>query len=279
MTKLIAFPWCGGKFTHLDFILPYLPNDAEHYVEVFGGSAAVLLNRDPAPIETYNDIDGDAVNFFRVLRDRTDDLVRAVSLTLYSREEFGIACMKESGVDDLERARRFYVRARQSFGAVVQLPTTDGYWGYSVARCAGKLMSWLKAPDMLCHIATRLKLLQIENRPYGRVIDAFDSPTTLFYLDPPYVPATRNFKKTYAFEMDDGGHVDLAKRLNGIKGRAVVSGYRCDLYDNLYSGWNRVDSCDRCLRVGRAKELRQESIWMNFEPAASHQAKQLTMFA
>src|SRR3972149_492337 len=85
--RLICFGWYGGKYNHLDWLLPLLP-EAHHYCEPFGGSAAVLLNRAPSPVETYNDIDGEVVNFFRVLRDKKDDLVEAIGLTPFSREEF-----------------------------------------------------------------------------------------------------------------------------------------------------------------------------------------------
>ena len=95
MGKLIAFGWYGGKFSHLHWLLPLLPK-TWHYCEPFGGSAAVLLNREPSPVETYNDIDGEVVNFFRVLRDKKDELIEAIGLTPFSREEWAIliGCVK-----------------------------------------------------------------------------------------------------------------------------------------------------------------------------------------
>jgi DNA adenine methylase len=94
MAKKIAFGWYGGKYSHLDWLLPLL-SKTTHYCEPFGGSAAVLLNREPSPVETYNDIDGQVVNFFRVLRDQKDQLIEAIGLTPFSREEFRIAIAKE----------------------------------------------------------------------------------------------------------------------------------------------------------------------------------------
>ncbi|MEW5958229.1 MAG: DNA adenine methylase, partial [Chloroflexota bacterium] len=105
--KFIAFGWYGGKFSHLDWLLPLLPQSV-HYCEPFGGSAAVLLNREPAPIETYNDTDGEVVNFFRTLRDQKDALIEAIGLTPFSREEFEKAISESTnGLTELERARRF----------------------------------------------------------------------------------------------------------------------------------------------------------------------------
>ena len=113
-SRKIAFGWYGGKFSHLDWLLPLLPY-THHYCELFGGSAAVLLNREPSPVETYNDIDGEVVNFFRVLRDQKDKLIEAIGLTPFSREELSIAVSQPTnGLSDLERARRFFVRARQT---------------------------------------------------------------------------------------------------------------------------------------------------------------------
>lgn len=112
--RRIVFGWYGGKFSHLERLLPKLPK-ARQYVEPFSGSAAVLLNREPSPVETYKDIDGDVVNFFRVRRDRHAEFIRAVSLTPFSREEFHIAINGSShGISDVERARRFYIRALPS---------------------------------------------------------------------------------------------------------------------------------------------------------------------
>src|ERR1700693_3461881 len=111
--KLIAFGWYGGKFSHQDWLLPLLPK-CHHYCEPFGGSAAVLLNRPPSPVETYNDIDGEVSTFFRVLRQDGDKLIRSIGLTPFSREEFFIACSTNGHkIPDFERARRFFIRARQ----------------------------------------------------------------------------------------------------------------------------------------------------------------------
>src|SRR3989304_10544081 len=86
LRKMIAFGWYGGKYSHLDWLLPLLP-ESHHYCEPFGGSAAVLLNRDPSPVETYNDIDGEVVNFFRVLREQKDELLYSIGMTPFWSEE------------------------------------------------------------------------------------------------------------------------------------------------------------------------------------------------
>jgi DNA adenine methylase len=125
--KMIAFGWYGGKFSHLDFILPNLPEDAVHFCDVFGGSASILINRNPAQVETYNDLDSELVNFFETLRNQGPKLIKAISLTPFSREELIKACRSEPKLTKLERARRFYVRARQTRTGLAQT-SSEGRW-------------------------------------------------------------------------------------------------------------------------------------------------------
>ncbi|MBN2207911.1 MAG: DNA adenine methylase [Candidatus Coatesbacteria bacterium] len=263
--RRIVFGWYGGKFTHLDWLLPCLPR-AHHYCEPFSGSAAVLLNRDPAPVETYNDIDGDVVNFFRVLRDRQDDLVRAIALTPFSREEFHLAINGGTeDITDLERARRFYIRARQARTGLAQTATL-GRWANckntSRSGMSGVVSRWLGGVEALDEIAGRLLRVQIENRPAVEVIRLYDGAETLFYCDPPYLHETRGDSKSYSFEMDNAQHKELAGVLNRCRAKAAVSGYRCDLMDEWYKGWSRYDAPVR--QCHSIKRPRQECLWMNY---------------
>ena len=267
--KMIAFGWYGGKFVHLDFILPHLPMDAEHFCDVYGGSAAVLINRVPAKVETYNDLDTELVNFFAVLRDQPDDLIRSIGLTPFSREELAKACGSSENLPPLERARRFYVRARQTRTGLAQT-SSEGRWAHCVltsrAGMAGAVSRWLGAVEGLPEIAQRLQRVQIENAPALEVIRRYDTPQTLFYLDPPYVHGSRGDSSAYGHEMTDKDHRDLAAVLHQVKGRAVLSGYRCSLYDELFGAWRRVDASEKI--CNSSKGIRRESLWMNFDPIA-----------
>lgn len=265
--KMIAFGWYGGKYSHLDFILPNLPNGETHFCDVFGGSAAVLINRKPAPLETYNDLDSELVNFFQVLRSEPDELIRQIGLTPFSREEIVIACRMDEGLSELERARRFYVRARQTRTGLAQT-SSEGRWAHCVltsrAGMAGAVSRWLGAVDGLPQIAQRLLRVQIENAPANEIILRYDDEKTLFYLDPPYVHESRGDKNAYGNEMSNEDHTVLARTLGTIKGRAVISGYRTKLYDKLFHDWYRIDAPEKI--INSSKGLRQECLWVNFAP-------------
>ncbi len=268
---MIAFGWYGGKYVHLDFILPHLPEDADHFCDVYGGSAAVLVNRPPAPAETYNDLDSELVNFFTVLRRQPEALIREIGLTPFSREELAIACQGEPDLPALERARRFYVRARQTRTGLAQT-SSEGRWAHCVltsrAGMAGAVSRWLGAVEGLPEIAQRLQRVQIENAPALEVVERYDTPRTLFYLDPPYVHGSRGDSAAYRHEMTDADHRELADLLHRIQGRAVLSGYRCVLYDELFADWHRVDAPEKL--CNSSKGLRGETLWMNFEPASDN---------
>lgn len=276
--KLIPFGWYGGKFSHLAWLLPLLP--ATHcYCEPFGGSAAVLLNRDPSQIETYNDLDGDVVNFFRVLRDQKERLIEVIGLTPFSREEFAIACQLEPEVSPLERARRFYVRARQVRTGLAQTATI-GRWANckqtSRRGMSGVISRWLGGVELLPEIAERLLRVQIENRPALEVIELYDSSNTLFYCDPPYLHETRGDTNAYSYEMTNSEHVQLAERLNAVKGLVVISNYESEFLDGLYPPKRWYKHVTPPKTIHSTKDMRREVLWTNYHP---HDFLQKELFA
>jgi len=267
----IAFPYYGGKYSQLKQLLGLLPNNCLHYCEPFGGSASVLLNRKPSPLETYNDVFEEVVNFFRVLRSQRENLIKQIKFTPFSRKEYLIALELPLDLSDLERARRFYVRARQvRTGLAGQ--ATKGRWAYCVGTSrrgvAGGVSRWLGGIEGLEELAKRLLNVQIEHSDAFECIKRYDSEKTLFYCDPPYLLEYRTGGKNYHKEMTASGHIELAKLLCQIKGRAAVSGYRCDLMDNLYEGWHRVDYK---VTLHSVKKEKIESVWMNYLPYSTSQ--------
>jgi len=227
----------------------------------------VLLNRPPALVETYNDLDGEVVNFFRVLRDHKRQLTQAISLTPFSREEFAAACVLDPRLPALERARRFYVRARQVRTGLAQSATL-GRWANcketSRAGMSGVVSRWLGGVEKLPEIAERLLRVQIENRPAVDIIRLYDSKRTLFYCDPPYVHATRGDPRAYSGEMSDRQHIELAAVLNSASGMVAISNYDCPLMNRLYPAprWRKVVGDRRTIHS--TKSRRAEVLWINY---------------
>ena len=265
--KIIAFGYYGGKYSHLDWLLPLLP-ECHHYCEPFGGSAAVLLNRPTSPVETYNDLDGEVVNFFRVLREKKSEIIESIGLTPFSREEFAKACELEPNLSSFERARRFYVRARQVRTGLAQTASI-GRW----ANCkntsrngmSGVISRWLGGIEDLGFIAERLLRVQIENRPAIDVINIYDSKDTLFYCDPPYIHGTRGDTKSYGYELTDDEHRQLAEVLNNVNGLVAVSNYQSKLMDELYASPKWKKHLSPLKTIHSTKDKRQEVLWVNYD--------------
>jgi DNA adenine methylase len=237
-------------------ILDLLPPH-ECYVEPFGGSGAVVLQKPPAFVDVWNDLDKSVVGFFQMLRDRPNDLIRVIQLTPVSRSELALAF--EDCDDPLEKARRFYVRAWQSRGGIARWRSG---WRYEVTASRGKsfVSNWNETYH-LWDIVERLKELQLECDDAVAVIKRFDAPTTVFYVDPPYLVETRSTSHfvEYAHEMDTDGHVELAEVLRNLQGGVILSSYPNALYEELYADWN-------CMHVQtRTRSARQatEVLWMS----------------
>ena len=231
----------------------------ECYVEPFGGAASILLQKPLSPLEVYNDLDSGVVNFFKVLRERPEEFIRAVQLTPMSREEYNLAW--ELSDDALEMARRFYVRAWQARRG----PSTQRKSGWRFQRTNTrhkKTTDDFNEIDGLWSIVARLKEVQIENDEGTKVIQRFDSQQTLFYVDPPYLTQVRSgswAKCCYVHEMTDDQHKNLAEVLHSVKGKVVISGYPSKLYEQLYSGWPSYTKRSRT----EMNFFRVEQIWVS----------------
>ena len=260
----------GGKFRLAHWVIAQMPNHT-CYTEAFGGAAGVLLQKPRAYAEVYNDLDGDIVNLFRVLRDSElrDQLIEQLVLTPYSREEFENAW--SMATTEVERARRTIIRAQMGFGSA---GATKGITGFRIdtKRQYGTAQSlWATYPEHLQVIGQRLSSVLIENRPAVQVLKDHDASTTLHYVDPPYVHDTRysgaKAGKIYRHEMNDDDHMKLLKTLLELEGMVMLSGYPSELYDDVLKGWNRVETKAR-ISAGRGTDTRTECLWIN--PAAQH---------
>jgi len=231
------FAYYGGKTRLADRIIQLLPQHA-HYVEPFAGSLAVLLAKPRAAMETVNDLDGDLMTFWRVLRDRPEELALHMALTPHARAEYQSAY--EPAADDVERARRIWVLLSQGRGGTLRRT------GWRFYRNPGA--STYSFPEYLAAYvnrvpacAERLAGVSLECRDALEVVlDYGQHPDVLLYCDPPYVGSTR--AANYRHEMTvDGQHREVASALAACKSSVVVSGYHSDLYDDLYDGWHRAE--------------------------------------
>jgi DNA adenine methylase len=261
MMKKVKRPplnYFGGKFRLAPWILGYFP-DHKIYVEPFGGGGSVLLRKQPSYHEIYNDLDGEVVNFFKVLRERPNELLRSIRLTPYSREEQRMSFIPAN--DELERARRMYVRAWQTHGGGRTQWSSGWRYEIGLARGTRQIENWNDIAG-LQGVIDRLKTIQIENDDAFHVITRFDTSETLFYCDPPYLPITRSERwkeKTYFFEMTVDDHVRLAELLNNVKGMVVLSGYDSELYRDLYAGWEMHAKTART----NYQNTKVECVWIN----------------
>ncbi len=248
----------GGKWTLAPWIIGHFPPH-RIYVEPFGGAASVLLRKPRVYSEVYNDLYGEVVNLFRVLRNpaQARELVRLVTLTPYSRTEFEEAYIADG--DPIEQARRTLARSFMGFGA---FSAAGGRTGFRTGfRRSGPAAAndWRHYPPVLAEAVERLRGVTIENRPAVDVIATYDDPAALFYVDPPYPLSTRGTDAWYAHEMTDDDHRTLAATLHACAGMVVVSGYACELYDReLFADWTRIERSTH----GDGARDRTEVLWI-----------------
>lgn len=265
-----ALRYFGGKWRVAPWVISHFP-DHTTYIEPFGGGASVLLRKTPAPFEVLNDADGDVVNFFKVLRERTSELLRAIEYTPFSRREVYEA-MARTG-EPMEDARRFYVRSWQTMHGAPYM----GRNGWRFGRRGGSnnraaVDDWIDTARMPA-IAKRLKTVQIENDDALKVIKRFDGAGALFYCDPPYVWDVRKERwagNAYKHEMTDEQHRALAEVLRGIEGMVIVSGYAGSLYEDLYKGWVKRS----CTNYTARSTPKTEVLWVSPAAASAHRQRE-----
>jgi DNA adenine methylase len=237
-------PWFGGKARMAKTIAGRLPSH-KFYVEPFGGAAGVLMAKSPSFVEIYNDLHSGIVSLFRVVRDQVkrEKLINLLELTPYSREEWRYCNDTwETETDEIEKARKVYTTLYQNFVG----KTTGGSWGFGGKRCdENKAQTFYNSLENILAVSSRLKNVLIENNPALSVMTQWDSPETLIYADPPYLPETRSpaALKAYKHEMNDSQHNELLDFFLNAKSKIIISGYPSNLYITTLenAGWKRED--------------------------------------
>lgn len=249
----------GGKTTLARRIVELLPKH-EHYVEPFAGSLAVLLAKPPSKMETVNDLDGDLMHFWRILRDRPSELIRACALTPHSRAEHDAAYTDSD--DDLERARSVWIRVSQ--GRTGTLRRTGWRHYVDPAGSGASLPTYLDGyVDRMAAAAERLHRVSLECRPANELIQSYAKfDTVCLYLDPPYLGSLRS--RNYRTEMtDEGAHTELLDLILACKASVVMSGYASPLYDEALTGWSRVEIPALTGQSASGCGDRTEVLWSN----------------
>ena len=249
---LLKYP--GAKWNLAPWIISHFPAHA-HYVEPFFGSGAVFFNKQPAKHEVINDLSGDVVNLFRVIREDGERLAALIEMTPWAREEYELSYAPTD--EPMERARRFVVRVWQAHMGIIAnrvgwmshglgLPGTPNY------------RLWQRIPGIIGDMIVRLRDCEIEHRPAIDVIGRHCAENVLLYLDPPYVHSTRS-GGLYQHEMTDADHLTLLDALDAHPGPAVLSGYHCALYDDRLRHWSTREKQAQAEKGN----TRTEVLWLN----------------
>lgn len=262
-----SLKWPGAKWGSSNavarWIVSQLPAHTT-YAEPFFGSGGVFFNKQPSKAEYINDLNGDVVNLFRVMREQPERLAAVVEMTPYARAECELSL--EPSSDPLEQARRTLVRYWMTVGSA----GGRGYanWRHSgakKARSTSCVQEWARLPERVMVHAERLKDAHIERAPALEILGRLNHPSVLAYIDPPYLADTRTGRMYVEEMMDEAQHAELLAFLTqDWQGMAVVSGYAHALYDDMLSGWSRLTrTC--AAEMGQSRE---EVLWIS--PSAAN---------
>lgn len=266
MKAIFRYP--GSKWSIAEWIIHHFPEKYEKmvYLEPFVGSGAVFFNKIPGTVETINDLDGDIVNLFYVLREMPNELKHVLDLTPYSREEYDRSF--EPCDEPVEKARRFMVRTTQAIGA--KLDGKCGWRNHKQMKIGGTACKWGGISDTIETAARRLRsdtthLVQIEKMDALHLIELYNNQDVLMYLDPPYMQNTRRSGRLYRFEMGTyDAHETLLQQIVQSKAHIIISGYDNELYNHYLAGWH----IDTIITQTTSAEKAEEKIWMNYSPPA-----------
>lgn len=210
--SLPIVPWIGGKRRLAKHILPRFPAHT-CYVEPFCGAAALYFLKHPSKAEVINDINGELVNLYRVVKHHLEEFVRQFKWALVSRQIYKwLQAVPEETLTDIQRAARFYYLQKQAFGGKVEERT------FGTATTAPPRFNLLRIEEELSMAHLRLSRTVIEHLDWAECIQRYDRPHTLFYCDPPYWGT-----EGYGVEFELENYVQMAQLAREIKGKMIIS--------------------------------------------------------
>ncbi|MGH2503443.1 MAG: DNA adenine methylase [Ktedonobacterales bacterium] len=250
----------GSKWRLAPWILRHFPAPSTFttYIEPYFGSGAVFFAKSPSKHEILNDLSGEVVNLFRVLREHGQALAALIQMTPWARAEYDAsfdACYTACD-EHLEAARRFLVRCWQAQHLDFTRRTAWRHCGRDTHSSTTAL--WQKLPTRLLEAVARLQQAEIECLPALEVIARHQHAHVLLYVDPPYVLATRGRRRLYEHELSDAEHEALLAALNAHPGPVILSGYAHPLYDERLAHWTR----DEAPAVAEGGGRRTEVLWV-----------------
>lgn len=250
-----------------------------HYCEPFAGGLAVLMARNPddeslwlpphkGVSEVVNDLNGGLTNFWRVLQGNKTfpEFQRMVQAVPFSHIEFNGAVEAPDLIQDhpVESAVNFFIRCRQSRSGMMK-SFTSTCRNRTRRGMNGNVSEWLGAIEGLADVHARLQRVLVDNIPAVEFIQREDVSGALHYLDPPYVSSTRSSKNLYVHEMTEKDHLKLLDTAKQCKGKVMISGYTCTLYQTALKDWNRHDfDLPNNPSGGKRKDRETEVLWLNY---------------
>jgi DNA adenine methylase len=263
----------GGKHYLAQKIITLMPPRTEwcHYVEPYFGGGSVLLAKDPHGVsEVANDINGELMNFWRVLQRQLlfDQFKRLCEATPFSEAEYRHASAQgyDYSDDPVLAAWQFFIRCRQSLAGRMK-----GFATLSRNRTRRNMneqaSAWITAIEGLAAVHERLQRVVILNHEALDVIREQDGDNTLFYFDPPYLHETRSTTDAYAHEMTKEQHRQLLEVIINInfRGKVMLSGYESALYSSYLCDWNvHKFQIPNSAAGGAKKQTMTEHLWCNF---------------
>jgi len=286
LRPMAPFRWPGAKKKHVRWIIQYIPT-GHIYVEPFAGAASVFWHLSiPFSVEVLNDLDGDIVNLYRVLQDKVkfEELAHRLIFTPYARAEFvrALKIAKDPNATDIDRAWAFFVKQNQGFGGN---SNSSGDWGRAIYKISNGMADttsrWRSRLKFLSFWHERLSRVQIDCIDGITCIQYWDTPETVFYIDPPYIPDTRKSRRLYKNEPELVYHERLVETILVVKGKAILSCYDHPVYEPLVkAGWYKLTKETVAHMAGKirnsklqgagaakARVPRTETLYLNFVPS------------
>lgn len=261
MTVAPVLRWPGAKWRIAEWVVSHFPHH-DAYVEPFFGSGAAFFTKDPSRVEVINDLDGNVVLLFRVLRERGAELAALLALTPWAEDEYRHSWEALHagglGVDELERARRLITVTWQQMG---RKPVTQrSSWRFRELAGQSPITAWHTLPDRVRYATERLANAQISSMPAIKLIEQTQGPDVLVYADPPYLREIRSGARMYEHEMRGRDqHDELLDTLRAHLGPVVLSAYANEYYTEQLPGWHSVSTAART----QTNAQRAETLWIN----------------